>query len=66
MATEKAPYTTEMAMEVLPRPRSSGRKVTPTARYAPETAPITTREAMSTEKVGAMAATTLPRQNTTA
>ena len=53
-------------MEVLPRPRSSGRKVTPTARYAPETAPITTREAMSTGKVGAMAATTLPRQNTTA
>ena len=63
MATENAAYTTEMAMDTRRGPTSSGRKVTPTASSAPETEPISTREASRRPNDPATAASALPAQN---
>ena len=43
-------------------PMSSGMNVTPTARNAPDTAPMSTRESKSTANVGASACTRLAAQ----
>ena len=64
IATENAPYTTEMASEVCCGDRSSGMYVTPTASSAPETEPRTMREINSTWKLGANAMTRLPSTKT--
>ena len=64
IATENAPYTTEIASEVCCGDSSSGIYVTPTASSAPETEPKMMREANSTWKLGANAMTRLPSTKT--
>ena len=56
---------TEIAMETLLGPKSSGINVTPTASSAPDTEPIKMREMSKTSKLGAISDNRLPRQKTT-